>query len=251
MPLGPTGQSGALLVGEGSRGLPHWTGSLPPILTFSSLSRTVPQCLRSPKTPRAPPDLMQSSPGDVLARSGAVAGIHWGEYPTSPDHRVSLKGKEERGPQPSPPTLEETGRGQAMPPSLEEQEQSCLSPCAAPCPPSCPTCSRPPSPLPSAPHQVASPRSWDAVSPQPCPGFAAAQHKKCPHTRQPVLGNGFTPIPSCLISFIQTLFVFQQQLALPRLLSLPVLYSECIYNVCTIYINAAPSLQKVQVPKPP
>lgn len=136
VPLGPTGQCGAPLVGEGSRGLPHRTGSLPPILTFSSLSRTVPQCLRSPKTPRASPDLMQSSPGDVLARSGAVAGTHWGEYPTSPDHRVSLKGKEERGPQPSPPTLEETGRGQAMPPSLEEQEQSCPSPCAAPCPPS-------------------------------------------------------------------------------------------------------------------
>lgn len=35
----------------------------------------------------------------------------------------------------------------------------------------------------------------------PSPQRPAAQHHKCPHTRQPVLGNGFTPIPSCLIPF--------------------------------------------------
>lgn len=35
----------------------------------------------------------------------------------------------------------------------------------------------------------------------PSPHRPAAQHHKCSHTRQPVLGNGFTPVPSCLIPF--------------------------------------------------
>lgn len=33
------------------------------------------------------------------------------------------------------------------------------------------------------------------------PHRPAAQRQKCPHTRQTVLGNGFTSVPSCLIPF--------------------------------------------------
>lgn len=57
------GHHEAVLVWEASRGLPHQPGSLPSVLTFSSLSGTVSQCARFPKTPLSTP-----SPDAKLAR---------------------------------------------------------------------------------------------------------------------------------------------------------------------------------------
>lgn len=92
------------------------------------------------RPPWAPLDPMQSSPGDALANPGFWQAPIEGSTPLHPTRarlcRVSLRGKEERGPQPSPPATEEMGRGQAVPPSPEEQEQSCPSPCTPAHPPS-------------------------------------------------------------------------------------------------------------------
>lgn len=209
-------------------------------------------------TPLGTPDLTQSSPGDILAGSGALAGTHWGEHPISPAQGLVGQGKPRW----------QGGKGVPALPTHHREDRPCHQGWrsrsgAAP---------RPPSGAPHAPgprllsHQLPTrshpPGAGMPCPPQHCPGFAASQHEKHPHTTQPVLGNGFTPIPSSLISLICPLFLFQQQLALPGLLSLPVLYSGCMYNLCIIYINAAaappcsqmchvPSLQKVRVPKPP
>lgn len=124
----------------------------------------------------------KSSPITVLARSRTLAGIYLSTpLPQSSSLcRVNLKGTEDRCYQPSPPSMEETGRGQAMPASLDKQEWSCPMPTST-----SPMSSQPP----SAPHI---PQDLGSLSP------SAAACEKCPH---PILGNGFTPIPSCLTPF--------------------------------------------------
>lgn len=107
----------------------------------------------------------------------------WGRTPhpqSSSLCRVNLKGTEGRCYQPSPPSMRRQRGDRPCQQAWRGRSG------AAPCPP--PQTPHAPSPS-SAPHI---PQELGALSP------SAAACEQCPH---PILGKGFTPIPSCLKPF--------------------------------------------------
>ena len=169
----------------------------PPVASGTRLSSRFPACLGLCPSAQVP----QSPPVHPRTRCKACQDLGLWQHPWwGSTHFTRTRGQRGKG-HPALPTRhrgDQEGTSRATEPGGVGAELPQSPRCCSPALTS-PMSSWPPSPPPPAPHQVASPRDWDAVSPLSC-------HSAAAHTRQPALGKGFTPVPSCLTPFICPFF---------------------------------------------